>query len=352
MKTEKRKIIVKNRISMFSLRLVEISGAKLIRLVHKYSGDFYNPSSSKEPLFWRDTICGGDGSYIDIPENLRRVSSTIHPKDIYSFREPLINGKSMRVKKKISFKNLNQIEFKITCNKIAEPRRTYHVSYVEGGLYECDDTYGDEIRSKYVGNHVIIIEKPENLPVDINLFGENAKKKVLWNSSRLCVFLICGNLTSGNGFLIHWRAPRTNELDRKFEVTITNKLDTLEKNQQRIMEGIREVKTEVAETRELSEEILTIVEQDPERVKASLNDQLDELRQILLNITKLLKNRDPQKAKEARRWFDYLDKGINVTADLIQIITFLLGIPSLPALVESDLAKRIIEFLKRMTSTA
>lgn len=343
-----RYIIVKNRISIFSLRLVEISEVKLIRLVHKYSGNFYNPSLSKEPLFWRNTVCGGDGSYIDIPESLRRVSSTINPEDIYSFKGLSIDGKPVPFRKNISYKSSNQIEFQTTCNKIAEPRRTHHVSYVEEGLYEIDDWYGDEIRSCYE-DALIIIEKPEKLPVNItlpNLFGENATKDVLWNSSRLCCVVIRGNLTSGNGFTIQWRqiSARTKNLDKMFGV-----VTKLEKNQQILIEGIREVKTETIETKELSQKILAIVQQNPNSVQVLLNEQLDELRQLLLETANELKDKDPHKAKEARRWYNHVEKGISVTADLIQIVTFLVGIPSLPALVNKDIAKRAIEFLKRMT---
>ena len=96
------------------------------------------------------------------------------------------------------------------------------------------------------------------------------------------------------------------------------------------------------------ESILAIVRRNPERVQALLNEQLGELRQILLETADQLKDKDPQKAKEAKKWYDYLARGISVTADLIQIVTFLTGIPSVPALANSDIPARIAGFFQRI----
>ena len=101
----------------------------------------------------------------------------------------------------------------------------------------------------------------------------------------------------------------------------------------------------VEEVRELSQSILTIVQQNPERVQALLNEQMDELRQILLDTANQLKDRDPQHATQARIWYSRLAKGISMTADLLQIISFLTGIPSLPALANTDIAARVLKFL-------
>ena len=56
---------------------------------------------------------------------------------------------------------------------------------------------------------------------------------------------------------------------------------------------------EVLETKEISNAILGIVKQNPERVQSLLNEQLAELRHIMLETTKWLKNTDPKTAREA-----------------------------------------------------
>lgn len=201
MSRKERHIIVKNRTSVFSLKPEKIFGIKVIRVVHKLSCNFYNPSSTREPLFWRGTVLEG---IIDIPESLKKVSSIINSEDIYSFKDLSINGKSVLFKKKILHKNSNQIEYQITCNKVAKARTTYHVSYSEEGLYEYDDFYEDEIRTS-LQEAAITVEKPKNLLVSINLFGENATLSVLTNSSRIYCVEIRGKSTSGNGFALHWR---------------------------------------------------------------------------------------------------------------------------------------------------
>jgi len=358
MRKKRRDIVARRaRISIFILRPEVISGVEVIKLTHKLNLSFHNPSSRKQPLFCDGSVLKG---WIDIPENLKEVSSTINPEHIYSFRELEINGKPAPYRKDIQYANSNQVEFQILCNKIAVPKETYDVSYIEEGLYETNDFYEDEIRTT-LPNMFIIVEKPPDLQVSINPFGENASARVFENSSRLTLIDIRGELTSGNGFSFKWRKSGTSQSAHQDAGTsqsadqntrmlkkIYDTVEKVEKGQKTIMEAVGEVKKEVMEAQELSKDILTIVQQYPEYVESLLTEQLGELRQIFLKTAKELKDKDPQTAKEAKKWHDYLQKGISVTADVVQIVVFLTGIASLPALANSDTAQRVNEFLSRI----
>ncbi len=206
----KRKIIVKNRVSVYSLRPEEIHGVKVIKITHKLNAYFYNPSSEREPLFWEHTICGGGRSYIDIPESLKRISPIIDAEDIYSFKELLIDGEPVPFKKNIRHMNSNQIGMHVTYDRFLEPKRTRHVCTLDEGLYEYNDSLGEEMRSQ-IERLVIVIEKPENLRVNVNVYGENATLNVLLDSSRVYCVEILG-LTSKNGFSIKWSKVGTLQL--------------------------------------------------------------------------------------------------------------------------------------------
>jgi len=198
-----RKIIVKNRVSLYSFKPEEIQGVKVIRITHKLEADFHNPSNKSEPLFWKRTICGGEDSYIDIPESLKGISPPIDAERIYSFKELLIDGKRRSFKKSIRYDGPDKIAMHIACNITAKPKTTYHVSTLEEGLYEYDDYIEEDLRSP-LQRAVIIVEKlrnPENLQFRVNTFGEKATAKILENSSRV----YCVEILDATGFSIRWR---------------------------------------------------------------------------------------------------------------------------------------------------
>lgn len=121
-----------------------------------------------------------------------------------------------------------------------------------------------------------------------------------------------------------------------------NKLD-------QILTEVRRLQQQTEEGMEISQNILAFVQKNS-RAVAFLNDQSAELKQILVDAKTQLRDIFPQKAKEAGRWYNHLEKGISITADLIQILAFLTGISSLPALANSDLAQRVTDFLRRIRS--
>jgi hypothetical protein len=117
-----------------------------------------------------------------------------------------------------------------------------------------------------------------------------------------------------------------------------------------LSKGIAEIKVKQEEIRELFQEIIAIVKRNPKRIQTLLNKQSDELKQILLEIAKQLENRDPSKAKKAKKWYNYLIQGIGLAASLTALFVFLTEIESMPALANSDIPIRIVELFRQLTS--
>lgn len=113
---------------------------------------------------------------------------------------------------------------------------------------------------------------------------------------------------------------------------------------------VRHIETRVEEIKGFAKNILMFVEQNPQHVQAVLSKQSKELKQILLETAKQLEVKDPSKARRAKEWCSKLAQGVSVAADLIQIVTFLTGIQSIPGLANSDIPTRIVEFFKRLAT--
>ena len=98
----------------------------------------------------------------------------------------MIDGRPRSFKKSIDYEGPDKVGMHITCNIIAKPKTTTHVSTLEEGLYEYDDYIEEDLRSP-LERAVIIVGKlnPENLQFRTNVFGENASLNILENSSRI-----------------------------------------------------------------------------------------------------------------------------------------------------------------------
>ena len=64
----------------------------------------------------------------------------------------------------------------------------------------------------------------------------------------------------------------------------------------------------------------------------SVNQQKEQLAQLLTQIEDKLQTSDPDKCKIARSWKDKVYSGIGIVADAVEIISFLTGVASLPAI--------------------
>lgn len=201
MTKDKRKVISKTRTYKFTLEPKQIAKAKVIGLTLKSDYEFFNTSSDNELLFWKGIILKGS---IDIPKRVRNTSLTIPTEDIYSFGELMINGKPALFKKDIRYIDSGQVEYEITCKRIAKPKEGYRTSYILQGLYNCNDYYEEELRTK-AKRLVITVEKPENMRVLVTTFGEHSVMKVLKSSPTMYCVEISGRLVAGNGFSLHWQ---------------------------------------------------------------------------------------------------------------------------------------------------
>ncbi|MGB8779984.1 MAG: hypothetical protein WCD81_04965 [Candidatus Bathyarchaeia archaeon] len=141
------------------------------------------------------------------------------------------------------------------------------------------------------------------------------------------------NMTRANDLLILER------LDRIIDVIedVSEKQKVLAGSAGRAEEGIREIK-------EMGSAILAEISKTPGQIKTILNRQ-DEIRQIVAAVATRLEEQGSTKAKEAKR---YLNKTISTAADLIQIVSFLTGIVSLPSLASTGLIKEVNEFLRNL----
>ncbi len=94
---------------------------------------------------------------------------------------------------------------------------------------------------------------------------------------------------------------------------------------------------------------LKIAEQDPEAILKFVQTNSEELKKILSSLEKSLSNFDLAKAKTASNWKIRVEKGIGITADVIALITFIIGIPSLPAFVDPQTSKRIMNLFRELS---
>lgn len=201
MREKKRRVTSGTRTYNFTLEPKQIGKSKVIGLTLKLDCEFYNTSFNNELLFWKGIVLQG---LIDVPKSMRNTSLASPPEDIYTFRELMINGKPALFKKDIHYIDLSQVKYEMTCKKIAKPKQEYRTSYVLQGLYNYNDSYEDELRTK-AKRLVITIDKPESMQPYVTTFGENVVTKVLDSSPTTYCVEICGKLVAGNGFSLHWQ---------------------------------------------------------------------------------------------------------------------------------------------------
>lgn len=104
----------------------------------------------------------------------------------------------------------------------------------------------------------------------------------------------------------------------------------------------------VAEVFAIKEVSIKLSEQNPKEVLEFINSKSTELKTILSSIEKSLKTKDLGKSITASNWKDRLEHGIGITADIIQLITFISGIPSLPAFADTQTSKDIVNLFREL----
>ena len=102
----------------------------------------------------------------------------------------------------------------------------------------------------------------------------------------------------------------------------------------------------IEQTKEVKKTFLKFAKVYPDQVATAIRDEQQELIKILGDITEILKERDPEAAREADNWRSYLIQGIDLSANIIQLVTFLTGISSMPVLLGSQSAARTLELIR------
>jgi hypothetical protein len=98
----------------------------------------------------------------------------------------------------------------------------------------------------------------------------------------------------------------------------------------------------------VKETCILIAKQYPNETKEFIESRMEEIKELLYNIQKTLQSVDPKNAGYARNWRRKLEKGISTSADLVQLLTFITGIPSLPALFGSPLVIKSFELIRQL----
>jgi len=124
---------------------------------------------------------------------------------------------------------------------------------------------------------------------------------------------------------------------------------------QTFMEGFRAEDKEshgaiLRQSEEIRDLCIRYAESWPQKVSQILDSEIQELQEILLEIVETARDRNPEVSQEAREWHGKLVVGLGIAADIVQLVSFISGIPSLPALLGSQTAERATRFIGKVIS--
>jgi hypothetical protein len=94
------------------------------------------------------------------------------------------------------------------------------------------------------------------------------------------------------------------------------------------------IKNRKESARYLQTQIRKIAEDIKQNPRIIDEDTKKELRTLLINIEKSSRHTDPDFSQKAREWLSLIQKGVSLSADIVQLFTFLSGISSLPTLLQ------------------
>jgi len=86
----------------------------------------------------------------------------------------------------------------------------------------------------------------------------------------------------------------------------------------------------------------------PQKIAEIVESEAQELERLLLEIVEIARDRDPEVSRKAQDWYQKFVSGLDITANIVQLISFIAGIPSLPFALDSQTAERVTEFIKRV----
>lgn len=96
----------------------------------------------------------------------------------------------------------------------------------------------------------------------------------------------------------------------------------------------------------LTEVCTSIAQKYPDEIKLFVDSKANEIKELLLNVEKSLKDIDSINSRRARTLKSRLERGIGTAADLVQLFSFIVGIPSLPALFGSGAAIQAFKIIR------
>lgn len=94
-----------------------------------------------------------------------------------------------------------------------------------------------------------------------------------------------------------------------------------------------------------------IAESHTDEIKEFMGSKTSQILSLLTNVERELRDKGPNTAVRARTLKSRVEKGLGTAADVVQLLTFLVGIPSLPAMLGSTTAVRVFQFLKDLANS-
>jgi hypothetical protein len=149
------------------------------------------------------------------------------------------------------------------------------------------------------------------------------------------------------------------QLERKLVAISNAELSAVVENISTKLERIEKtMKTHAAETKldhslmrqdilMLEEACIYIAKKYQNETLAFIESNKEEIKTLFMNVQTVLQNKDLSQSHSAQAMKEKLEKGIGISADLIQIISFLAGITSLPALLGTPLARQGFDLIRR-----
>jgi hypothetical protein len=114
------------------------------------------------------------------------------------------------------------------------------------------------------------------------------------------------------------------------------------------IENKEDLQTIIRQTAEVKDLCIKYAKLYPEQVTAVVKSENEELIKILSGITDTLSRSDPNASKQAEDWKDKLEKGVDITTNIIGLLTFVSGIPSLPSLMGTVYSIRTAEYIRSL----
>jgi len=136
---------------------------------------------------------------------------------------------------------------------------------------------------------------------------------------------------------------RLSRLDQK----ITALMDETKKSHNKQLQYAERILEQTGEIRDILIEYAT---QHPQEVILFIKNNVEEIKEILLEVENTLKESDSKSSKEARKWYVIMERGLDISANIVELVQFISGIPTLKALLGPAQALRAWNFLRNMIS--